>query len=242
MSAYLDAVTALGRGSLHPGGFSHTLQTLRRLSISPDDIVFDIGCGTGRTACHIAKTYGAYVFALDNSEKMLAKARSRAAQEGAVVNFVLGDALDLPFRDVTADFIIIESVLIFLPVRDVLRECFRVLKKGGVLVDIELIMKNSLPPAAAEQIRAFCGLFQLPGLEEWIDFFREAGFTRAEVRQNRFPGFVESLRELFCYDPFREVSRAKTDWNMIKTLFAYMSLMAKNRKHLGYGTFILTKD
>lgn len=81
MNPYLEAIATVGLGSSHPGGFAHTLEILKKMSISPDDVVIEIGCGAGRTACHIAKTYGAHVFALDNSGEILAKARERAHQE-----------------------------------------------------------------------------------------------------------------------------------------------------------------
>lgn len=136
MNLYLEAVSALGRSSLHPGGFAHTLEILSKFNLSDEDFVLDIGCGTGRTACHIAKSFKARVFALDKSEKMLAKAKSRASQENVEVQFVLGDALNMHFYDEVFDLIFIESVLIFIPVRKALKECFRVLKRNGSLIDV----------------------------------------------------------------------------------------------------------
>lgn len=242
MSSYLEAIAALGYGSLHPGGFSHTLEILRKFSISAEDIILDIGCGTGRTACYMAKTYGAHVFALDNSEKMLAKAETRALQEGADVHFVLGDALDLPFRDEVADLIFVESVLIFLPVRDVLKECFRVLKRNGILVDVEMLAGELLPPDAGEQIKAICGLPQIPTLKEWIGHYEHAGFAQALVRQSRFPGLLENLKEILHADPHRVVSpELRTDRELNKIIQHYKGLILRNRRHLGFGTFIVRK-
>lgn len=242
MSLYLDAIAALGKGSLHPGGFPHTLEILRRLSIFPGDIILDLGCGTGRTACHIAKTYGAHVFALDNSEKMLAKAEARAGQEGAEVHFVLGDILDMPFRDEVADLIVIESVLVFLPIPAALKECFRVLKRNGILVDVEMLAAETLPPAVGEQIKAICGLPQIPTLKEWIDHFSNAGFAQAIVRQNKFPGLLDSLKEILYPDPHSMVSpELKTNQGLYKTLQQYKGLILRNRRHLGFGTFIARK-
>ena len=242
MSSYLDAIAVLGNGSLHPGGFSHTLEILRRFSISPEDIVLDIGCGTGRTACHIAATYGAHVFALDNSDKMLAKAKARAAREGVEVHFIHGDILDMPFRDEVADLVFIESVLIFLPVPAALKECFRVLKRNGILVDVELLAAETLPPAAGEQIKAICGLPQIPTLQEWIEHFNNAGFARAIVRQNRFPGLMDNLKEMLYKDPHRAVSpELATDRELSRILLQYRSLVVRNRRHLGFGNFIVRK-
>jgi len=242
MSSYLEAIAALGNGSLHPGGFSHTLEILRRFSISPEDIVLDIGCGTGRTACHIAAAYGAHVFALDNSGKMLAKAKARAARDGVEVHFIHGDILDMPFRDEVADLVFIESVLIFLPVPSALKECFRVLKRNGILVDVELLAAESLPPTAAEQIKAICGLPQIPTFQEWIGHFKNVGFARAVVRQNRFPGLIDNLKEILYKDPHQAVSsELMTNWELSRILSQYGSLIMRNRRHLGFGNFIAQK-
>ena len=61
MSSYLKAITALGGGSLHPGGFTGTLGILRNFTIAQDEVILDLGCGTGRTASHLAKIYRAHV-------------------------------------------------------------------------------------------------------------------------------------------------------------------------------------
>lgn len=243
MSSYLEAIAALGGGSLHPGGFSHTLDTLGLLRISGEDVVLDIGCGTGRTACHLVKSTGAHVFAVDKSPVMLAKARARAAQEGAGVHFVLGDALDLPFRDGVADLVFLESVLVFLPVENVLKECRRVLKTGGILAAIEFLACPSLPAGAAEEIKALCGLPQIPTLQEWNEYFDRSRFARILVKQDRFPGLLANLRELLYPDPYRIVSKeVETDGELNKLILRYKGLIIRNRRHLGFGTFIVKKE
>lgn len=243
MSSYLDAIAASVSGSLHPGGFYHTLKILRDFKISQDDIIIDVGCGTGRTACHIAKTYGAHVFALDNSAKMLTKARSRAEREKADVHFVHGDVLDMPFRDQTADLIMIESVLVFLPVHKAVKECFRVLKRNGILVDVELFAKDSLPPDAREQLKAVCGLPQIPSFREWQQAFEAAGLSRIAVRWREFPGPLDNLMEIF-YSGFNAILPVEllTNAALSRPIQAYQRLMQRYRNHFGFGTFIYRKN
>lgn len=243
MSSYLEAITALGYGNLHPGGFSHTVKVLNNFPVSKNDIILDIGCGTGRTACYLAKRYGeAHVFGLDNSEKMMAKAKKRAFKEGADVHFVLGDALNMPFRDEVADIIMIESLLIFLPLEKVLKECFRVLKKSGIIVAVEMLAHDSLPQMAKEMIKDVCGLPQIPSLREWIAQFEHAGFKRVAVEHKKLPGILDNLKELMYIDPHREVSQElRTDWELKRVLLKYKILIMANRGHLGFGTFIFKK-
>lgn len=243
MSSYLDAIASLGGGSLHPGGFHHTLKVLNNLSISRDDIIIDVGCGTGQTACHLAKTYGAHVFALDNSEKMLSKARSRAGREKADIHFVLGDVLDMPFREQAADLVMIESVLVFLPMHKAIKECCRVLKRKGILVDVELLAKDSLPPEAREQVKAVCGLPQIPSFEEWRQAFEQAGFSQIAASCRNFPGPLDNLKEIF-FGGFNSTFTPELmgDANVSRPLQEYQGLMRRYRSHFGFGTFIYQKN
>lgn len=60
--------------------------------------ILDIGCGTGRHSIELAKR-GYDVTGIDLSESMLAKARLNAADQNVKVNFMLGDARNLPFEN-----------------------------------------------------------------------------------------------------------------------------------------------
>jgi len=243
MSSYLDAVTALGTGSLHPGGFFHTLDVLRHVSLSTEDIVLDIGCGTGRTACHIAKTSGAYVFALDNSEEMLQKAKYRASQEGVQVQFVHGDARETPFQSEVIDLILIESVLIFLPAATVLQECNRILKNEGILTCVEMYASKLMPRKAKEQIQATCNIPHIPSFEEWLEIFNNSGFIPANAKRNNFPGFFDNIKNMLYPDPYQIVSKGtRTNQDINRVIQEYMQLIQKYRKYLGFGTFLMKKQ
>lgn len=243
MSSYLDAITALGTGSLHPGGFFHTLQVLRQVSLSTEDIVLDIGCGTGRTACHIAKNSGAHVFALDNSAEMLRKAKYRAAQEGAQVQFVQCDAQDTPFLNAVFDLIIIESVLIFLPAARVLRECRRIAKKKGLLLSVEMYADKSIPPHAREQFQAACNLPHIPSFEEWLALWRQAGFTPVSLRRSVFPNVLDNIRNLLYPDPYQIISRETVSSHEVSQVMQkFHGLLQTYRNYLGYGTFLMQKQ
>jgi len=100
----------------------------------------DVCCGTGDIALSLAQR-GAEVVGLDFSERMLEIARERQSKGGAdfaQVQFVSGDAQNIPFSDGTFDMVTIGYGLRNLTNWETgLREMQRVAKAGGRLVILE---------------------------------------------------------------------------------------------------------
>lgn len=100
----------------------------------PGISVLDIGCGTGNFSLSLARA-GAKVTGMDLSAAMLALAGAKAHAAGLEVEFVQGDAGQMPFGDNIFDRCLAVCSLEFMPDRAaVLREAHRVLKPGGRLV------------------------------------------------------------------------------------------------------------
>ena len=69
---YIHMLSRLGMGSAHPGGFEATLRMLKNYPIQPGSRILEVGCGTGRTACHLSEM-GYQVTAIDLNENMIKK-------------------------------------------------------------------------------------------------------------------------------------------------------------------------
>jgi ubiquinone/menaquinone biosynthesis C-methylase UbiE len=100
----------------------------------PDRNILDVGTGTGRAALLLARG-GAQVTGVDASREMLAVAERRAADEGAAIRFVAGDAHALDFPDRSFDTAVSLRVLMHTPDwQRCLAELCRV-ARGQVIVD-----------------------------------------------------------------------------------------------------------
>lgn len=65
----------------HWGVINATRRLIELCNITPDQYVLDVGCGTGYTACLLAKDYQAEVVAADLRSKVLEEAKKRIAKE-----------------------------------------------------------------------------------------------------------------------------------------------------------------
>ena len=99
--------------------------------LAAGDAVLDIACGTGNAAL-LAAAAGARVSGLDAAPRLIDVARSRAGGDGVDVEFVVGDALDLPFADDAFDVVLSVFGIIFAPdAARALGEVARVLRPRG---------------------------------------------------------------------------------------------------------------
>jgi len=115
-------------------------RVIREANPRAGEKALDLCCGTGDIALSLARK-GAEVVGLDFSERMLEIARERQTRGGtdfSRMQFVSGEAQNLPFPDRTFDIITIGYGLRNLASWETgLREMQRVAKRGGRLVILE---------------------------------------------------------------------------------------------------------
>jgi ubiquinone/menaquinone biosynthesis C-methylase UbiE len=99
-----------------------------------DARALDLGCGTAGTGVALALE-GVSVTGVDLSAQLLSLAQIRAAEEGAQLSLVRGDALCLPFRDAAFDLCVCDQVIEHVAgYGTLLAEAYRVLRPGGLLL------------------------------------------------------------------------------------------------------------
>jgi SAM-dependent methyltransferase len=99
--------------------------------------LLDLGCGTGGDALFLTR-HGLQVVGMDHSAVALERARAKARAAGLAVEFRLGDmAQPLPFTDASFHAVMSNVALHSFSdqlTRQVLREVYRVVQPGGLLL------------------------------------------------------------------------------------------------------------
>ena len=100
--------------------------------VEPGMDLLDVACGTGNASIPAAHA-GARVTGLDFSPELLEIARERAADAMVEIDFVEGDAQELPFEDESFDRVVSTFGHMFAPDHErTAAEMKRVLRPGGV--------------------------------------------------------------------------------------------------------------
>ncbi|MCZ8515570.1 methyltransferase domain-containing protein [Paenibacillus filicis] len=235
---YLDMITKLGVGSAHPGGFEATLEQLRRFPLPQGCRVLEVGCGTGRTACHLAGL-GYDITGMDLRPEMLAKARRRAEKEELTVNFVQGDITSMPFADESFDVVLAESVTNFASIAAALSEYSRVLAPGGVLYDREVMQLKPIPEPSYGALMSFFGFGGLLTADGWQEQLQANGFSEVQIWNPSEFGSNLTEDQTLHPDELQMIDRnAFLDPLVWQTTIEHDDLIQSNRGMLGYALFI----
>ncbi len=101
-----------------------------------DERVLDLGCGEGYVSRQLRQR-GAHVIGVDISEEMIGRARQAEAAEPRGIDYRVGDASRLHFREIGVDLVVAVFLFNYLDIeqtRRALHHVHRVLRPGGRLV------------------------------------------------------------------------------------------------------------
>jgi ubiquinone/menaquinone biosynthesis C-methylase UbiE len=174
------------------------------VGVQPGEKALDVACGTGNAAIRAAEA-GAQVAGVDLTPELFDAARAEAAHAGVTVDWVQGDAEELPFEDEAFDVVLSTFGCMFAPRHAVAAsEIARVLRPGGRIGITAWTPEGGMgsffrtvgaympPPPSIAQPPA------LWGHEDHVrELFAESGiqleFRRETVEQARFDSTDEAI-------------------------------------------------
>lgn len=115
--------------------------------------ILDLGCAVGHSTLPYVDAYpDAEVYAIDVAAPMLRYAHARAEALGKRVHFSQQDAEHTNFADGSFDLIVSHILLHEMPVpviKNVVRECYRLLAPGGIMVHVDAPLYRHMDPYTA---------------------------------------------------------------------------------------------
>lgn len=141
--------------------------------IRQGDTVVDIGSGSGTDILIAALKTGreGYVFGLDMTDEMIAKAEKNIENAGLhQVGIIIGQANNLPLDDASVDVIISNGVFNLVPDKEkAFQEAHRILKPGGHLQIADIVLSKPVSYSSKSNPQ----LWTEPEKGANVDFFHQ---------------------------------------------------------------------
>jgi len=181
-----DFLARLGKTKLRPGGKEATEWLLDNANITKDSNVLEVACNMGTTMISVARKYGCHIIGVDLMEDNVVKAKNNIKENKLqdLIKVEQGNALKLNFKDNVFDVVINEAMLTMFSnesKQQALKEYYRVLKPGGVLLTHDVCLNTEDKDKQEELIKALrinLNMNVLPlTLCDWYDLLSSNGFT-----------------------------------------------------------------
>ena len=170
--------------------------------ITSTDTALDAGCGVGGSAIWMAKNIGCKVTGISLSERQITLATASAKKENIdhLVTFLQKDYTATGFADASFDVIwAIESVCYVKDKSEFLKEAFRILKKGGRLVVIDIFRKQEMDSKDADQMQRLSHGWAIEEHSTWEQFEEElieTGFSNIKT-EDASQAIMPSVKRLY---------------------------------------------
>lgn len=201
---YYDFMSYLGVPYYHVGGLTSTKKLAELCMIDSTKRVLMVGCGSGFSACYLAREIGCEVIGIDIAELSIEEAKQRAKRQRVSdkAKFRVGDAHALPFEAGTFDVVITEFVSQFLDREIAFKEFARVLKPGAYVGINEMYREKEIPAKVAKEIAQaekiigeITGLpFSLLSPEKWKEELEKAGLKNVNVKMCKPIQYLQEIK------------------------------------------------
>jgi ubiquinone/menaquinone biosynthesis C-methylase UbiE len=231
----------------HFGGLAAVDVLAEKAGVTSAAHVLDVCSGMGGPARYLACRLGCRVTGLDIT---------RSRHEGAIrltelvkldhlVDFRLGNALDMPFADAAFDVVIGQEAFAHVPEKPrLIAECARVVKPGGVIAFTDILRRDGLSEAEFERLRQGMTFQSLESLDGYGRLLATCGCT-VIARDDLSEWWTEVLkRRLEMYRSLQDTTVAKFGEDHFRkwddTYAFFVGLFAAGR--LGGGRFVARRE
>ena len=167
----------------HFGGLQATDVLASKAGIKNEHHVLDVCSGMGGPARYIAHRIGCRVTGIDFTESRYQAAMKLTEMVGLdkLVDFVHGNALDMPFEDASFDVIIAQEAWCHVPDKPrLISECARVIKPGGVIAFTDILCTDKLSSGDMRRLRSEMTFPDLETINGYARMLESNGCTLLE--------------------------------------------------------------
>ena len=232
-------------------------QVIKNSNITEKSNVLDAGCGYAGTAMYIAEKKKCHVEAITLVDEQVSKAKELIKERGLekYVNVSIQDFMKTNFKDNTFDVVYgIESICYAYPKKDFLKEVYRILKPGGVLIILDGFNAKEKKDYSKKETKILKKISDgwafntLESVKHFKDACKEIGYASTEYK-NLYKNIIKTSKILYTasypayiVDFFGRLFRIRNKYgkgNVDAARYQYIGL----KKGLWeYGMFKATKE
>jgi len=164
----------------HFGGIEANDILAAKAGIQRQHHVLDVCSGMGGPARYLAHRIGCRVTGLDLTRSRYESAvrLTQLAKLGRLVDFRLGDALNMPFEDASFDSVIGQEAWCHVPDKPgLIAECVRVVKPGGAIAFTDILRRAPLEAAELQRMQEGMPFPTLETLDGYSALLTQRGCT-----------------------------------------------------------------
>ena len=168
----------------HYGGTQAVDRLMAQASFISSDNLLDVCSGLGGPARYISWKSGCRVIGLDLTASRVSGSieLTQAAGLAERVDFVQGNALEMPFEDNSFTCVIGQEAFAHIPnKKQLIFECARVLKPGGRIVFSDIMSHQTLSKDNADRLFEGMRFSEIATLQDYISWLTSEGLTMVQT-------------------------------------------------------------
>jgi ubiquinone/menaquinone biosynthesis C-methylase UbiE len=164
---------------IHVGGENETSILAEKADIKKDHHILDVCSALGGPARHLAKSIGCKVTGLDATQHMIDEAikRTKSKQYTNLIDYRLGNAVDMPFKAETFDVVWGQDAWCYVTDKNkLIEESYRVLKNEGIIAFTDWLQVGNMTEDEWTALNSFMAFPYMETLDGYIDILKNTGF------------------------------------------------------------------